>query len=307
MSSIIYNADSAMMEYHRLHGTQRINFWRPSSQHPIRELKSGDFVFFYSRCFYGNRAIRGIVGYGTFVKAYYLSMSQMWKQFQQQNGYDTKEHWMEAVRKYAQTEHDKLQSLYIEDVLFFNEPILLSSLQNRINPNIESYVYTDKKEKVDGAYEILEEASRIGIDWWTAAMQTGCANSDKFEHDRLYAKVCEMHRKIQEFPYEGAEIRRNQKLAREYQKAHPGIKMLHGSLYEMIRIKEGRVDVYIPLAVRTRHIGVMKTAMGHLLLWKHLLSQQCEEHFIVHGLTQEDYGKELWEWIADPVVVLESM
>lgn len=49
MSSIAYITDQDMIEYHRLHGNNRIVYWRPSGQKKFQFFQHGDYLFFLTK------------------------------------------------------------------------------------------------------------------------------------------------------------------------------------------------------------------------------------------------------------------
>ena len=49
MSSIAYVTDEKMIEYHRLCGNRRINFWRLTSHKEFTNFHPGELLFFYTR------------------------------------------------------------------------------------------------------------------------------------------------------------------------------------------------------------------------------------------------------------------
>ena len=98
MASIVYVTDKNMIEFHRLNGNQSLNFWRPMSQKKIRNFHPGDMIFFLTKTINGQKGNeKGIVGYGKYVKNRTMSFDQMWRQYQQENGYSTKAELSEAI------------------------------------------------------------------------------------------------------------------------------------------------------------------------------------------------------------------
>ncbi|MCF0111651.1 MAG: hypothetical protein HUJ58_07110 [Erysipelotrichaceae bacterium] len=299
MSSIIYNADQEMMEYFRLNGLQTINFWRPSSQTNIRELKKGDYVFFYSWMSVANNMVRGIVGYGKYAASYHMVLDQMWRTFKNQNGCDTKQGLQKFIGKYADSTNHKIHSLLITNVLFFNEPILLKSLSNNISPNIESYVYVDNGEQ-DVTDEILEQAKEVGINYWAATMNGVYVDETYFDRDLMYAKVCRIQKDIQDYAYNKTEMKRNEAITKLILRDE-AILPVSGSNYACVNVTSRFVDLYLPMSIRTKNNAELKMALGELILWKHKLSHLTEDFHIICVIEGAN-GKELLHWVNDPYI-----
>lgn len=67
MSSIAYITDQNMIEYHRLHGNNRIVYWRPSGKKKFQFFQHGDYLFFLTKgTEKGIQREKGIIGYGRY-------------------------------------------------------------------------------------------------------------------------------------------------------------------------------------------------------------------------------------------------
>ena len=123
MSSIAYVTDSNMIEYHRLCGSRRFNFWRLSARAAFSDFRKGDLLFFYA---YGrNKKKKGFVGYAHFDGARKLSLKQMWKEYGTLNGFDTRADLEEAIRR-ASRDHEVPERM---SCLLLSKLINISSYQ----------------------------------------------------------------------------------------------------------------------------------------------------------------------------------
>lgn len=171
MSSIAYITDSKLLENHRLYQNKTMNFWRLSTNTNFTEFGIGGLVFFLSKDkeHLSSKREKGIVGFGRLVNLYVGTPRLMWDRFKQKNGYNTYEEFIIAVSR-ATRDHtlpDKLSSLYLENVCFFQSPIYLSELGINISKNVESYVYIKPDE---AALQILEYG-RKSQDLWSSTSE----------------------------------------------------------------------------------------------------------------------------------------
>lgn len=144
MASIAYITDPNMLEMHRLHGRNTMNFWRLSSKVNFKNFSEGDLVFFLSKDKDKQRGKeKGIVGYGRLDSIHVNSVNYLWKKYQTENGYSTLESFKEAIIKVSKNHElpNKISSLYLTDVLFYQSPIYLSECGMNISGNIESFIY----------------------------------------------------------------------------------------------------------------------------------------------------------------------
>ncbi|MDO4499937.1 MAG: hypothetical protein Q4B60_01555 [Erysipelotrichaceae bacterium] len=168
MSAIAYITDSKMLELHRLNANKTMNFWRLSLNTSFSDFGIGDLVFFLSKDkIYLNKKEKGIVGYGKLKNFYTASPKKMWKDFKTENGYNTYEEFSEAIIKVSKGYElpQKISSLYLGDVTFFQHPIYLSECGVNISNNVESYIYIKPENTV---IKLLEFAKN-NIDIWSSS------------------------------------------------------------------------------------------------------------------------------------------
>lgn len=290
MASIVYVTDKNMIEFHRLNGNQSLNFWRPMSQKKIRNFHPGDMIFFLTKTMNGQKGNeKGIVGYGKYVKSRTMSFDQMWRQYQQENGFSTKGELATAITNLTSDGEmpEQLNCLYITDVLFFNYPIYLSEFGMNVPVNMESYMYLDdNKEGKAISCQILEKAKEIGIDTWSAAMNNKVVDVLKFEEDVTLLKVSAMHLKIQDYPYTDAEARKNKNKYKEVKNEDQWIYPLIYSEYEWMKWIDRDIHIFIPAYIGHKDSNKIKLMLGHVMMWKHITKNE-KEKYVFHILTNE--------------------
>ena len=192
MSSIAYVTDEKMLEYHRLCRNKDILFWRLSNRKKFTDFHKGDLLFFFARPTHAKK--KGLIGYAHFDSVKRLSLSQMWEQFGQSTGYDSKELLKEAISKAGKgTIPKQMSCLYLTDVVFFVSPIYPDQVGLEIPVNLESYCYLDRNHpKI--TVNILRAAKENGIDLWSAAED---AEPDFiFEKDEIRHQFAVMNKEI---------------------------------------------------------------------------------------------------------------
>ncbi len=167
MGSIAYVADEEMIEYHRLCGNKEINFWRLSSQKNFTNFHSGDLLFFYVKVPYSSK--KAFAGYAHFVFSKRMSINEMWKKYGTANGYDRIDKLTDAIQNAARDKElpQKLDCLYLKDVVFFNEPVFPEEVGLELSSKLESYCYIDKNDP-EVTIRILRKAEETGIDLWSS-------------------------------------------------------------------------------------------------------------------------------------------
>ena len=193
MSSIAYVTDSNMIEYHRLCGNRRFNFWRLSARTAFSDFGKGDLLFFYA---YGrHRKKKGFVGYAHFDSAKRMSLKQMWKQYGSLNGFETRQELEEAIMRASRDNEipEKMSCLLLYDAVFFNEPVFPRDVGLRLNENLESYMYLDRNQP-DMTVQILRRAREAGLDTWASSQSKETEQVFEFDEIReilsMIAKEC---------------------------------------------------------------------------------------------------------------------
>ena len=146
MSSIAYVTDRDMIEYHRINGNTSMNFWRAGTTKKFTDFKKNDLLFFLAKGTERKRE-KGIIGYGRFTHCHNLTIHDMWKKYKNLNGYSSEKELSEAIHKMYDDVPEKMNFIYLEDVVFFGYPIYLSELNITVSNKLETYIYLDKDER----------------------------------------------------------------------------------------------------------------------------------------------------------------
>lgn len=252
MSSIAYVTDKHMIEFHRLNGNSRINFWRPSIGKRFTDFHSGDLLFFLAKgTERPNSKEKGLIGYGRFSDAHPLSFKQMWNNYGYLNGYPTETTLKEAILRVAKSKTlpPRLSCLNLSDVVFFQAPVYLSELGMNISNSVESYIYLDREDP-EVTTRILFRANAIGVDAWTSAVSPYAPTSTVFEDD-LYRYTIQLH--ASRLPDIGSEKeqQRASRLLAQYLHTHPDYQWLDARHKELFRLtKEGMTLVQCLVSTR---------------------------------------------------------
>lgn len=273
MSSIAYITDKQMIEYHRLHGNNQINFWKPSNAKKTRDFKKGDYLFFLAKgTEKGEKREKGILGYGKLNKTSSLTFTQMWDKYKTKNGYHSKEALEEAISKI--TKNHKLPPLLncfeLVEVTFFQAPVYLSEIGLEISNKIESYFYLDKDDMTITS-KILEVANEIGVDMWSMLFQQ--EKESVFLKDAQINIITNIANKLYIDVYSHYEEKRLARFCQNFMKLKNQKKIGN---YEFIDIKEDMITIYIPCLVNTNDFEKkLQYTIGHYMLYKSYI-QSCE-------------------------------
>lgn len=172
MSSIAYISDDKLLENCRLNQSNTINFWRLSTNINFKEFGIGSLLFFLSKDkkHQNINKEKGIIGFGRVKDITISSPEVMWIKYEKINGYNSKQEFFTAIKK-ANKDHlipEKISSLLLENVCFFQNPIYLSELGINISKSVESYVYIKNDEAV---INILDYG-KDNIDLWSKSDKT---------------------------------------------------------------------------------------------------------------------------------------
>lgn len=243
MSSIAYVTDSEMLEYHRLCRHRTILFWRLASRKKFSDFRKGDLLFFFSRPNHGRK--KGIVGYAHYDSIKRLSLNQMWSQYSEATGYETKERLAEAIRKAGKGEIPMvMRCLYLTDVVFFVSPVYPEQIENLDLPNkLESYTYIDHDDPTI-TVKILNKAQKHGIDLWSADPKV---NPDEiFRNDVVRHQIALIHNKIGKMHLSEKEKSAVHKLAEEKIK-EKNWEIVRGSKTDCLYMDKNKIKIAIPL------------------------------------------------------------
>jgi len=292
MASIVYVTDKNMLEYHRLNGNETMNFWRPMSQKNIRDFHIGDLIFFLTKIKEKGRGNeKGVVGYGRYSKMNNMTFEQMWKVYGNENGYSSKDKLEKAITNLTSNKElpEMLNCIYVTDVLFFNEPIYLSTFGVNVPSTMESYIYLYNKEKEDVTYELLKIAKEVGVDIWAAAMNNKVANVLQFEEELALHQVSLVQKKIGDFIYSEYEEKQNRKIVKDKLREHRWIYRLKYSEYALMTLENMIPIIEMSLIVSVKEKERTKLLVGHLKMWE----IHAEKDWTINVITNEKVYAEI--------------
>ncbi len=262
MSSIVYVTDNKMIEYHRLNGNTTMNFWRLSSQKNFSNFIKGDLLFFYTK----ERALqkeRSIAGFGVFKEINKLTLKKMWDTYGSLNGYSSKKELEESILKASKNKAipKYMNCIYLEDVIFFQNPIYLSEFGLKISNKLESYFYLDKEDE-ELTTKILSLANKQGIDLWSIA--TGKVDEDSLEDTKLTHNILKAIEKVKSLKYDAniyKIFKRN--LSSDFIQ-------LREKRYEHYKLEDDKVIIALPFIYsKNNHDDSLKRLIGHIMLLKY--------------------------------------
>ena len=262
MSSIAYVTDSNMIEYHRLCGSRRFNFWRLSARAAFSDFRKGDLLFFYA---YGrNKKKKGFVGYAHFDGARKLSLKQMWKEYGTLNGFDTKADLEEAIRR-ASRDHEvpeRMSCLLLSDAVFFSEPVYPKEANVEVNEKLESYMYLDRNDP-EATLRILRIARQKGIDPWASSQSDEPENV--FELDETREILAAIAKELGEEAW----TREEKKRARALASAVTGFEPIRGSEADAFAFKDGRLTLVFPyVASMGKEPNAIRALLGKMMYYR---------------------------------------
>lgn len=280
MASIAYVTNSQMIEYHRINGNRTMNFWRPSYTKKFADFNEGDYLFFLVKT--SPRAKeRALTGYGRCAKSQTMTFKQMWETYENENGYDSKEACKEAVLRASKTKQlpEKLNCIYLKDVVFFQSPVYLSEVGISVNSNLESYIYLDKDD-AGITNRILQIASESGVDMWSLI------NADQEEwidlqEDQLRFAVTQALKQCRTHIYKEWEQKKIRKMMKQYFEVHSDESF---SSYKMdaFSIKDNQVEVIVPVVYGKDYDDTMQYCVGHCAMIKYLILKNCTNVPSIH-------------------------
>lgn len=262
MSSIAYVTDSNMIEYHRLCGSRRFNFWRLSARAAFSDFRKGDLLFFYA---YGrNKKRKGFVGYAHFDGARKLSLKQMWKEYGTLNGFDTRADLEEAIRR-ASRDHEvpeRMSCLLLSDAVFFSEPVYPKEANVEVNEKLESYMYLDRNDP-EATLRILRIARQKGIDPWASSQSDEPENV--FELDETREILAAIAKELGEEAW----TREEKKRARALASAVTGFEPIRGSEADAFAFKDGRLTLVFPyVASMGKEPNAIRALLGKMMYYR---------------------------------------
>lgn len=240
MASIAYITDQKMLEFHRLNANRTMNFWRLNPKTSFSDFGEGDLVFFLSKDRKDmNGKEKGITGFGIVSSIHQSSVDYMWRRYRKENGYNSIEEFREAITKVSRNDTlpEKISSLYLEEVTFFQAPIYLSECGMNISPKVESYIYIRDEEVV---LKLLNYA--IGaIDIWSS--RDGAR--EMVERQRILRGMSFVQRQISDPQYDDRRSRRAFRKMRRFIESHPEYSFVGASKTDVYTFKDDELYVVL--------------------------------------------------------------
>lgn len=276
MASIAYIADQHMIEYHRLNGSRTMNFWRLGNMKKFSDFHEGDYLFFLVK---GTERTgskeKGIMGYGHLRKIQSMTFNQMWNTYGNENGYEDKEEFKEAVIRLSKDKKMpvKMGGLYLDNVVFFQSPIYLSEIGITISNRLESFCYLDKEDPQATA-KLLSKAKESGADMWSMLMSEEEVDDDYFEEEEISHTIASIHKRIK-LTMSDWERKKARKWLREYCETHPKTHFVKGVKTEGFSYSEGICTLIMPIVSKCSMDNTTQAMVGHICLLKNMLMQEC--------------------------------
>lgn len=281
MASIAYITDAKLLENHRLYQNRTMNFWRLSTNTNFKEFGIGGLIFFLSKDkkHLSLNKEKGIIGFGRVVNIYTGSPKVMWDKFNKENGYNTYEEFVDALLK-ANKKHvvpNKLSSLYLENVCFFQNPIYLSEIGISISKNVESYTYI----KPDDAVIKLLEYGKASMDLWSSIDK----QDEIIAYEEIGAILSLAHNITGDIKLTGNKLNKALNDVNNYLKNYPIYNRVHGSQFNMFNIYEDNLTIVF---YHNKDIDI-RTIIGEALLYKRYLEKYYPHNIsILYKTTDND-------------------
>lgn len=288
MSSIAYVTDSKMLEYHRLCRNRTILFWRLSNRKKFSNFKKGDLLFFFSRPNHGRK--KGLIGYAHYDSIKRLSLQQMWKQYSEATGYETKQRLEEAISKAAKGEVPKIMHcLYLTDVVFFISPVYPDEIEGlEIPTTLESYIYLDKND-ADITVKILKVAAKHGIDLWSADPKK---NPDEiFKNDVIRQEISFMHSNF------GKDTRNEKEKKYCYQLAKNKIveqnwELIRGSKDDCLYLDKNKIRIAIAFHYQNHDRNVrIRELLGKIAMYHYFINKRKFDRIVQFDILMDNPEK----------------
>lgn len=238
MTAIAYITDSKMLENHRLLRSQTMNFWRLSTNINFSDFKIGDLVFFLNKDrVFKRHGEKGIVGYGRLKELRVYSPNTMWKRYGKDNGYVSKKAFETAIRKVSKDNKlpSKISSMYLTEVVFFQNPTYLSEYGMQISKQVESYVYLNDPKV---PFMILEYAKKALDSWSSDDNSARLCDSQQIRIYLYDAQKRMMDIKLSE------QVKKNiTRKIKEFLVNNPDYEYIGESKLELCRIKDNTLEI----------------------------------------------------------------
>lgn len=287
MSSIAYVTDNTMIEFHRLNGNNKINFWKPSNSIHFADFKHGDLLFFLAKGTERNKE-KGIIGYGSFENGARMSPNQAWNRFGTLNGYHSKEEFFQAILRAGKKSimPKSIGCLFLQDVVYFQEPLYLSELGVYLSNRIQSYTYLEKDNE-DIVHLILRKAKEIGVDMWSLSVNLNSSDESVIEQDQIKEYVAKAHDTIGTSFYSEPQQRKLRKfmssfLSEQSLDKNP-YEFIKGSPIDCYRYVNKTLFIVTPLMSFTKDVSTyVQFVMGRLFAYQSYLESTIAANIKIH-------------------------
>ncbi len=240
MSAIAYITDPNMLAMHRLSANRTMNFWRLSTKLAFSDFGVGDLVFFLSKDKeHSKDKEKGLVGFGRVTSMNLKSPLQMWNEYKSENGFSNKELFFEALKKLSKDHKlpDKMSSFYLENVVFFQEPLFLSEYDINISNSIESYIYIRPEETV---IKLLEEGKN-SLDIWSSSELTAV----RIQEEAIATALNLAYKQVGELPISETLLKKAYKTLCSYQKIYEPYRFINNCRTALYLSFEDNVEIVV--------------------------------------------------------------
>lgn len=247
VASIAYITNHEMIEYHRLHGSSEIVFWRFSGNRKFQNFHHGDYLFFLTKgSMKGKNKEKGIVGYARYTDDSYGSVKSIWKKYGTKCGYGSEQQFIQAILKYHKqhTLPEKITCLLLKHVIFFQSPIYLSELEKDISKSVESYIYLDQEDR-NLSWKIMKKGIEVGVDLWSTFVEQ---KNEVIQNDADIIVIQQLHECYAKNIYTNYEKRKLTALVNPLIKAYSGM-YLAGSEDDFWITENKQIHFFIPCIV----------------------------------------------------------
>lgn len=293
MSSIAYVTDEKMLEFHRLNRNHSMVFWRLSAKNRFRDFKKGDLLFFFARPNRGRR--KGLIGYAHFDTSRNLSIHQMWNQYREATGYNSMAELRDAIENASRGElPEKMNCLFLKDVVFFLSPVYPEDVGLKIPSNLESYCYIDKNDP-GVTVRILKEAGKNGIDLWSADETS--SPDEIFELDEIRHQMTMISHSLGKNSGSERERTACSRIARRML-ADNNWEMIRGSATDLIYITDDVLYIAVPFVSQANNRKErIRETVGKAFMYRVLAQQAGIQRKIVIKVISEKNADDVTDMV----------
>ncbi len=275
MSSIAYLTNNEILDFHRICGNTKINFWLNQTTVNIKDFKEGDFIFFIGKNKKTNRGKeKGIIAYAKLVNKEHVEAINLWSQYGQLNGYNDQKQLDKAFRKHKIEPNQELVCFNLKDLIFFIEPIYLSDFDVEIPIKTSRYFYlNNKKENI--VNQIIRKAQNNGLDLWNSILYNE-QNDETIELNEVEAMLNEFLNDYSHYECSQYDKQKIVNIIKSYYKNHDDYNYLKNSNLVLYKYYQANLDVILPMMTAKKKDNRYKIVIGYA----YLLKKYMEDKFI---------------------------